>query len=149
MKYGRQIDSYAASHPYEYPNQSQCYVVDNVEGKPLLSWVGIESGSRGNKKYRCRGIFICAHFSECLHSIRPAHPRRGSGKYAIGGQIPLPDQRRWCKLHPKEEPMYIKCRSWWTTEDLSGDKTRWRIVHEGDHDHPAPHPIHATWSKMA
>ena len=31
VKYGRQIDSYTASHSYEYPNQSQCYIVDNVE----------------------------------------------------------------------------------------------------------------------
>ena len=74
--------------------------------------------------------------------IRMKLPRCGSERYNTGNKILVPSQTDWCSVH-KEEPILIKCTSNWQLIEVGEGGSRWKVIHNGHHDHPAPHPIHA------
>ena len=44
--------------PEQYPDGKTNFVIENVTKKPLASWTAEQNGSKGNKKYFCRGVWI-------------------------------------------------------------------------------------------
>ena len=148
---GSTIDLSAFKDPERYPDGDICFHIQNVTKKPRMAWSSEENGKKNNKKHYCLGVWVCPGFDTCMHRIRVKLPRRGSGKYNTGNKIPVPAQTDWCAVH-KEEPILMKCTSSWQLIDVDKEGTKWKVIHNGHHNHPAPHPIHAkeagrTWVK--
>ncbi|KAL7512086.1 hypothetical protein ACHAXN_009043 [Cyclotella atomus] len=68
---------------------------------------------------------------------------RGQGKYNSGGKIPVSSLKDRCTKHTESELIRMPCEAYWYIEEVQDAPSRtWMVHHFGQHEHPAPFPVH-------